>query len=163
MKAATLIAGGLIGAAAIMGAAGEATAHADDATDAFLSDMESAGLYNQGGDATEIALGVHVCFELSTGAQPMAVAHELYQGSQLSEYGSGSSSASPFAICARSTCVRASPTLSTRSASPASPEPTRAHPRGAGVFGDGFKQAITPTDGDRRKLNGLVALADVIL
>jgi hypothetical protein len=84
-----------IGAAVLAGAGLTVlapTAHADNASDEFLHDMESASLYNHNGDAVEISLGVRVCTELSQGIRPPAVAQEIYRAASSASTAAGSSS-----------------------------------------------------------------------
>jgi hypothetical protein len=64
---------------------GTAVAHAD--TDSFLTDMESAGFDNGGGNGAEIRVGYHVCAEVAGGASPLQAADDLWLNSHLDHQG----------------------------------------------------------------------------
>jgi uncharacterized protein DUF732 len=73
---------GLAAAVGVLSSIGHAApAHADDV--AFLSDLKENGFENDDGNGRLIVQGHGVCNELAGGASSLAIAKEVFEGSQM--------------------------------------------------------------------------------
>lgn len=59
------------------------TAHADE--NGFISDTQSAGLYNRQGNSAEISVGLEVCSQIAGGSTPYTVAYNLWLKSGMTQ------------------------------------------------------------------------------